>query len=617
MLRLARTWTACSFHSKAKAVNTSAADHLMQNLGENRESKQKFGFDPFAILPLKGSAEFQSIRQQIFRCKDGHSIQQLLQSTPTKFDSSVYTAAITKCGELGDTKHAAKMIKIMRKHQVQRDRNCYSILFRALALNEKSYEFPKYLQWMMAKDGIKPDIVCATILIGGCKKRGDVETAETVWNDMILKFGMEPTELTFVQMLSVYAKAGDTEKAQRTFKDMMECGIPPNQSSCGALMQCFANCMDIGNVIKIKQFMLIKGIPLDVYQYRSMMSVYLKNKMPLKALQVYNEYLESLKKRKHRNDGNEVVPHKDIIGMKNATFLMMLEENVERGIDDSNTAHYHQMVTVKTLDEIKQFYGTKSPIVRRLAHNVLTAHVLYHWTLKGDEQRTMTLFRNLCEEQQIGYWLQNKDTGQWMLDFHHFGYISTKFLLQYLLKYERESVLEMDDILILCGKGYHRDAYSSDQKHPEQRGLMNFVQNELFQMSSVPIRSQKCHDNQAVLRVIREDIIAYAETLKVEEHSAMDNDEHHQMSNETQPREYIEYGDPNRKKLSAKYLNELMENLKPGIEIEVFNDQAQEWEPVTIKSHQDKADFDVFDLTHRKERRLNFKCVKYRIVKER
>ena len=522
----------------------------MQSLGHHRESKQKFGRDPFAILPLKGSREFQSVRQQIFRCKDGHAIKRLLTSSTTKFDQSVYTAAITKCGELGDTEHAAKMIKIMRKHRVDRDRNCYSILFRALALNERSYEFPKYLRWMMARDGLQPDIVCATILIGGCKKRGDVETAETVWNDMIVRMGLEPTELTFVQMLSVYAKAGDTEKAQRTFKAMMECGIRPNQSSCGALMQCFANCLDIGNVLKIKHFMQIKGIPLDVFQFRSMMTVYLKNRMPLKALQVYNEYLESLRKQQHQS---EVVPHKDIIGMKNATFLMMLEQRTMDGIDDETTSHFHEMVTVKTVDEIKRFYGTKSPFVQRLAHNVLTAHVLYHYTLKGDEKGTMALFRRLCEQQQLGYWQQNRESGHWMLDFHHFGYISTKFLLRYLLKHELESLLEMDDVLILCGKGYHRDAYSSDQTNPEQRGLLHFVQNELLKWTPVPIRSQKCHDNHAVLRVVREDIVAHAAALEIEE--AADH------------REYTEYGDRNRRKLSGKFLDELSRNLTSGREV--------------------------------------------------
>ena len=60
--------------------------------------------------------------------------------------------------------------------------------------------------------------------------------------------------MTYIQILSVYAKAAEPDKAQSKFKEMMETGIRPSQQTCGALMQCFANCMDIDNTIKIKKY---------------------------------------------------------------------------------------------------------------------------------------------------------------------------------------------------------------------------------------------------------------------------------------------------------------------------------------------------------------------------
>lgn len=175
-------------------------------------------------------------------------------------------------------------------------------------------------------------------------------------------------------------------------------------------MQCHANCMDITNVLKIKHFMELKDIALDAFQYRSLMTLYLKNKVPLKALSAYNEYVRTL--------ADDEAPHKEFIAMKNSTFLVLLEENIKKGCDDANTEHYYTMVTRTTLDEIRRFYGSKSAIVRGLAHNVLTATVLFHDTLKGDRETARKMFAQLCEEQQIGYWTQEKGTGRWMLDFH-------------------------------------------------------------------------------------------------------------------------------------------------------------------------------------------------------
>lgn len=586
-----------SYQTKAKVVNTKAMERHNIKLASSKGTKEKFGFDPYAILPLKGSDEFQDIRKQIFHAKDGKSIRKLLKTnlktSGIKYDLSVFTAAITKCGEIGDVESCIKIINTMYKKKISRDLNVYNILFRAFALNEKAYQYPSYLDNMVNKDKISPDIVTATILIGGCKLRGDIDLAQDIWNNIIIKFKLEPTDITYIQMLSVYATAAEPHKAQKTFKEMMEKGIRPNHQSCGALMQCFSNCMDINNVIKIKQFMELKGIKLDSYHYRSLIAVYLKNRLPLKALEIYNEYINKL---------NGDIPHESIVGFKNHIFKVLLEDNVNKGIDDKNTEHYYNMITKTNLDEIKGWFGSKSVVINRLKYNLLESNILYHDTLKGDKKKATEIFKNICDKYKIGYWTKMDKTGKWILDFHSFGYIATKFLLEYLFIYEKDNILEMDEVLILCGRGYHRDKYSSDNRHPDERGIMWFIQNELSLWSPIPIRSQKCQDNFAVLRLFREDVIAYFET---QQQCTNDNQRNHKI-----------YGNLQRKKLSQKYLNELKQNLIEGRKIEIWNEEDQ-WEQFIVNNHIEKANFMVVNVKSNEEITLNFKCLQYRMFDDR
>merc|ERR1712176_672761 len=148
------------------------------------------------------------------------------------------------------------------------------------------------------------------------------------------------------------------------------------------------------------------------------------------------------------------------------------------------------------------------------AQNVLKAVVMFHYTLRQDEGKTMELFASLCEEHGIGYWTKDKETNKWMIDFHSFSYETCKFVLEYVFKHERQNILDMgDDIIILCGRGYHRDKYSTN-RNPNERGLMHFVQHEMAQWSP-PIRSQRCQHNYALLQLVKEDVIEYFDAHKM------------------------------------------------------------------------------------------------------
>ena len=122
LIRRCYKWTEFSYQSKITHINTGHTETQNIHVATNRDSKEKFGFDPYAVLPLKGSDEFQDVRKQIFRSKDGQYIRHLLKSklktSAIKYDPSVFAAAITKCGEIGDTKNLLKIMDIVYKKDI-------------------------------------------------------------------------------------------------------------------------------------------------------------------------------------------------------------------------------------------------------------------------------------------------------------------------------------------------------------------------------------------------------------------------------------------------------------------------------------------------------------------
>ena len=150
----------------------------------------------------------------------------------------------------------------------------------------------------------------------------------------------------------------------------------------------------------------------------------MKNRLPLKALNIYNEYIKTL----HGN-----IPNKGIIAQKHNVYTMLLEENIKNNIDDEeNINHYYKLLTETILDEIKKYYGRNNSMQYQLKQNLLKAHILYWDHFKKNKQRATQLFKQTCDEYNIGYWTKDDQTNEWILDVHYFGYETAKFLLEYV-----------------------------------------------------------------------------------------------------------------------------------------------------------------------------------------
>ena len=89
------------------------------------------------------------------------------------------------------------------------NQHSFNILFNALNINHRSNICDKYLNQMINKFDIKPDIITATILLKGCSSSGDVERAQKIVSNIINKYQLIPDKLPYITLISIYGQNGD------------------------------------------------------------------------------------------------------------------------------------------------------------------------------------------------------------------------------------------------------------------------------------------------------------------------------------------------------------------------------------------------------------------------
>ena len=73
---------------------------------------------------------------------------------------------------------------------------------------------------------------------------------------------------------------------------------------------------------------------------------------------------------------------------------------------------------------------------------------------------------------------------------------------------------------------------------------------------------------------------------------------------------------PKRKNLTKAYMGKLVEALKPGVEIEIFDEFTKYWTKCRIVKHCEKDKFMLFDMADEGEFEQNFKNLKFRVYED-
>eukprot|EP01084_Bolivina_argentea_P124178 220048_1 len=382
---------------------------------------------------------------------------------------------------IGEVHAAKKFINDLIEHDCQYiSLQIYNELFNLFADKDCIWESEFYIDSMINIHGIMPNIDTATILIKGCQRIGNIKFAEKIWKQMIVNYHLKPNINVFSEMMGVYGKTGKDKSAEKLLKQMIERHqIKPNIVICSHLMKAYAENKNIYQVLQMKKYIESKmHIKLTHIQYLIIMTCYLKNDDYHNAIKMFNEYVNVTK---------DNPPNIKLFALKMVSYLGIMKMEC----DQEKREYYFNLITDSI--ELKGKYLNVS-----LANIQLSAAIGFYG---NDFDKILSVFNKLRSKDMFRYWTDDYLS----IDLHGYGYDIVGFLLKYIFEYEKERILDMDCVQILCGRGTHRDVTSASLGNANCRGIQEYTTRELMGYSP-PIR---CDVHKGFLILNRDDILKY------------------------------------------------------------------------------------------------------------
>eukprot|EP01083_Nonionella_stella_P015430 43188_1 len=437
----------------AKPQNTYETININRSLEEQRDTRKSLGHSPNAITAAKGGKKFRKYRSRILDCHSIHEIDSIIQSK-SHFDVKVYTAAIKRAGMLRDVFYCKTLMDIALNHRkLTPDTTLYSTLFHAFNLNYRPLYCDAYYQQMTDVYNLKPDIIVATSLLGGCTKNGDTTRAENIWNDVIIKHNLTPSKLTFVELIQSYGQSGDCVKARQWYDRMIQYGIEPDSIVNAVMIKSYLRNNRIDEALALKHVMETNGQLLNLAGYMPLMSFYLKE-----------EYLD---------------PGQTLKLVEECQRVCNLPKFTSQLVSLQCIAHLKLLQKEKNLVQKKVYFD----VIDSLSSYDVNAHIFLEAYLDyygGDVEhnKIVECFERFCLSKQLGYWYHDKVINKWIIDVHGYNYETVKFVLHYIMHRKAHQLIkEMNyDWIVVCGKGYQTSPMSKDSQIGLRQYIMDVLQ---------------------------------------------------------------------------------------------------------------------------------------------
>jgi pentatricopeptide repeat protein len=184
----------------------------------------------------------------LIRAQTAQSYLELVQNTFNKMSLSnnpnilpnvvTYTAVIHACSLLGGKNAhilAFDYFKDMKLKNIEPTIATYGAMIHAFANAGKVIESFEILETMRARD-IQPNNVIHSTVLAGCIKSGDLTRAWQHFELMNSKYAIDPDEVSLSIMMNAAARAGQTERAIKLFKQFDSFMLTPTSVTYHTVM---------------------------------------------------------------------------------------------------------------------------------------------------------------------------------------------------------------------------------------------------------------------------------------------------------------------------------------------------------------------------------------------
>ncbi|KAM7265378.1 hypothetical protein ACFE04_003061 [Oxalis oulophora] len=207
------------------------------------------------------------------------------------FNEMDYLMFITAYGKLGDFNKAERILSYMNKKGYAPNVVSHTALMEAYGISGRCNNAEAIFRRMQSS-GPQPSAVTYQLMLKIFVEANKFKEAEEIFESLLSEenTSMKPDQKMFHMMIYMYKKAGNFEKARRTFAVMAERGVPRTTITYNSLMSFETNYKEVSQIYDQMQR---GGIRPDVVSYALLISAYGKGRREEEALAVFEEMLDA------------------------------------------------------------------------------------------------------------------------------------------------------------------------------------------------------------------------------------------------------------------------------------------------------------------------------------
>eukprot|EP01084_Bolivina_argentea_P237602 399288_1 len=429
-------------------------------LDRTKQNNKNDGVDKTRKPILIPTGINQDIKKHINKATSGIQIKKIIQNNQYKIEHpAIYGKAMKKCDELRDWKSMHEIMKLLLKSAHVPQRTTFTIFINGMAHTDRPELCVKYFHLMIDKYSIYPDHILLAAFIKSFRMQANYHQAEKYWKLCTEQYNVNPSQMGYTEIISVYSRAHQHEKAADKFTEYLEKvnngKLLCNRATFNAYLNVLSRCGDIDAMENFIPTMKQYGLDIDHIATADIMRGYYAARNYQKCIHTLENWL---------NQGKR--PNMAMMHLKCVALSYMIREyNLERKrilYEELQDTIYCQM----------QAHGLNAN--PHIFTTLLQAAIFMYYD--NDPIRIVETFEGLVNKGQLGYVNYSNVTKTTSIDLHTYNFWNAQFILRYLIGYKLDTLLtkNCDRLHVIVGKGKHREG-----KANKQGRLRDFITKEL------------------------------------------------------------------------------------------------------------------------------------------
>ena len=373
---------------------------------------------------------------------------------------SVFGKAMKKCDKMTDWKSVREIMDLLLCSDVQPDPIAFNIYMNSMARSDAPGQCIHSFRTMVEDHKLKPDVFHINVLLKSCRRQGRSKDAERTWKDMKKRHKLVPNHFTYAEMILVYAKAHENEKAKTLFEEYLEKvrnkDLPASDTTMGSYLNVSSRSGDLKEMERTLELRQKFGFEPNAVTVADMMRGCFAAREFEHCIVVFDEWIKGKKK-----------PSMPMMFLKCCALNGMIRTAESPELKQK---HYWDLWQTIYEDLLRYDLNVDFQIVTTQLGALI-------WMCGDQDPRVIVQeFEALVDKGLIGYQSYDERLQQNVIELHHFEPWAAQFIIRYVIGIQLKSVMsiEQKELWIIVGRGKHTDG-----KRNKRGSLKDFITHEL------------------------------------------------------------------------------------------------------------------------------------------